>query len=91
MRYLSRAYTRAAFGHVATAVCGARDDRVFLTTELPELMSNTKIETINGIAHEIFKKLYESSKGALLFMPTRSPAPKPMRQPAKKTNAPLLL
>jgi hypothetical protein len=64
MRFLSRAYTRAAFGHVATAVCGASEDRVFITTELPELMSSTKIETINGIAHHVFNKLYESTPHA---------------------------
>jgi hypothetical protein len=64
MRFLSREYTRAAFGHVATAVCGARGDRVFIVTELPELMSSTKIETINGVAYDVVKKIYESTSYA---------------------------
>lgn len=61
MRFLSREYTRAAFGHVATAVCGARGDRVFMRTELPELIDNNKIETINGVGHSKIKALYNST------------------------------
>ena len=47
---ISRDYSHLARGHVRAFVAGARKDRVFRTTELPEMVTSSRIQTINGIA-----------------------------------------
>jgi hypothetical protein len=45
--HLSRKYTQSLSGDVFTSVCGADKDRVFRKIELPELVLNSKIKTVN--------------------------------------------
>ena len=58
--YLSRKFTQALSGTVETAVCGADKDRVFRMIELPELMANSKVKTINSIPWKTVSDLYKS-------------------------------
>ncbi|MBM3120063.1 MAG: hypothetical protein FJ006_11070 [Chloroflexi bacterium] len=60
MGYLSRKFIRAVSGHVITAVCGAGQDRVFRATELPELVLNPRIQTVNGVAWHSIRNLFFS-------------------------------
>lgn len=55
----SKAYIKKAFGHVATAVCGAGHTRMFYSVELKALVRNKRVETINGLPRELVKKFYD--------------------------------
>lgn len=55
MRVASREFMKASFGHVATAVCGAATDRIFYEVELPAMVENKAIETINGLPAELVR------------------------------------
>ncbi|MDX9689053.1 MAG: hypothetical protein EOM37_06625 [Proteobacteria bacterium] len=61
-KYASRRFIKAAFGEVATAVCGANKKRVFYDAELPVLVKNTKITTINGLPRELVKAFYDINR-----------------------------
>lgn len=61
-KYASRRFIKAAFGEVATAVCGANKKRVFYDAELPVLVKNDKITTINGLPRELVKAFYDINR-----------------------------
>lgn len=61
-KYASRRFIKAAFGEVATAVCGANKKRVFYDAELPVLVKNDKITTINGLPRELVKAFYDVNR-----------------------------
>ncbi|MFM6051839.1 MAG: hypothetical protein ACKPA7_09400, partial [Sphaerospermopsis kisseleviana] len=54
----SKRYAENARGHVNTFVMGAKANRVFRTTELPALVKNQKVKSINGVNRRIFEKAY---------------------------------
>jgi hypothetical protein len=58
MREASREFIRAAFGHVATAVCGAAFDRIFFEVELPAMVENRAIKSVNGIPTDLVREFY---------------------------------
>ena len=58
MRFASREFAKACYGHVETAVCGAGLNRVFFEVELPELIRNDCVETINDIPLQRIKDIY---------------------------------
>ncbi|MDD3182246.1 MAG: hypothetical protein PHD48_05525 [Alphaproteobacteria bacterium] len=58
MRFASREFAKACYGHVETAVCGAGLNRVFFEVELPELMRNDRVETINDVPMQRIKDIY---------------------------------
>ncbi len=58
MRFTSHAFTKACYGHVETAVCGAGLNRIFFEVELPELVRNNRIETINDIPMQRIRDIY---------------------------------
>lgn len=62
MGFVSVAMILAASGPVETLVCGADPSKVFLTYELPALMANTRITSINGVPADVFRKIYYSGK-----------------------------
>ncbi|MGE0108364.1 MAG: hypothetical protein AB7S81_01175 [Bdellovibrionales bacterium] len=58
MRFASREFVKRASGHIETHVCGADLENVFYEVELPELIRNDKIETINGIPMQRIRDIY---------------------------------
>lgn len=55
---LSELFAELDFKTVATAVCGAGQDRVFVKDELPILIKNKHIQKINGIDMHAVRDLY---------------------------------
>ncbi len=59
----SREFAASISGTVQTFVCGARDTSIFRTVELPTLLDNEKVTTINGVDRQELKdfrdKVYE--------------------------------
>ena len=58
MNKASARYAQNARGHVKTFVCGARPNRTFRQVELPIIVKNSKIKSINGIPRRAFEKAY---------------------------------
>lgn len=52
---VSEELVRTAFGKAATAVCGADPRRVFCKHELPQVIRETKLDTINNLPVQIVK------------------------------------
>ena len=67
MRFASREFTKACYGHVETAVCGAGLDKVFFEVELPELIRNKRIETINDMPMQRFRDVYYTQGAYVAF------------------------
>lgn len=59
-KYLSRKFIQSLSGDIVTVVCGADKGRVFFQDELPEIVRNTKIKTINGVPWAKIRDLYFS-------------------------------
>jgi len=60
MRFASREFAKACYGNVETSVCGAGLDRVFFEAELPELIKNQRIETINDVPMQRIREIYQT-------------------------------
>lgn len=60
MRFASHEFAKACYGHVETAVCGADLDKIFFEVELPELMRNPRVKTINNIPMKKLVAMYET-------------------------------
>lgn len=60
MRFASREFAKACHGHVETAVCGSGLDRVFFEVELPELIRNARIKTINDIPMQRIRDIFNT-------------------------------
>jgi len=58
--HVSRRFIQALDGDVVTAVCGANRTRIFRNDELPELVINSHIKTINGVPWPEIRDLYFS-------------------------------
>ncbi|MGE0109043.1 MAG: hypothetical protein AB7S81_04675 [Bdellovibrionales bacterium] len=58
MRFASREFAKACSGHIETHVCGAGIDKVFFEVELPELIRNNRVKTINDIPAQRIKDIY---------------------------------
>lgn len=58
MRFASREFAKACSGHIETHVCGAGIDKVFFEVELPELIRNSRVKTINDIPLQRIKDIY---------------------------------
>jgi hypothetical protein len=67
MRFASREFARAAYGHVETAVCGANISNVFFEVELPELIRNKRIETINDVPMSRIRDIYNTQGAYVAF------------------------
>jgi len=57
----SRLFTSHAEGKVFTAVCGASRDRIFCTTELPAIVTNSKVTHVNGIDADIIREQFHKN------------------------------
>lgn len=62
MSRVSRAYIKSAFGYGATAVCGAKHDRIFYQYEMPVLVNNGQIIAINDLPRQMVQDFYAISK-----------------------------
>ena len=58
--HVSRRFIQALDGDVVTAVCGANKTGIFRNDELPELVLNSRIKTINGVPWQEIRDLYFS-------------------------------
>lgn len=58
MRFASREFAKTCSGHIETHVCGAGIDKVFFEVELPELIRNSRVKTINDIPLQRIKDIY---------------------------------
>lgn len=61
---LSRGYAQNAHGMVVTVTPNSRAHRVFVQTELPELIANEDVETINGLSRGLFADYYDALRAA---------------------------
>ena len=57
----SKRYAQNARGSVKTFVCGSRPNSVFRKTELPTLLKNQKVTSINGIDRNTLAKMHKSN------------------------------
>lgn len=62
MGFVSAAFIFSCKGNVDTLVCGASPQKVFYMFELPALMANEKITSINNVPKDRFLKVYNSGK-----------------------------
>jgi hypothetical protein len=60
----STKFARSASGNVTTRVIGAEQDTLFRSKELPALLENQKVGSINGVSREELKALYDRDKEA---------------------------
>ncbi len=60
MGFVSAAYIFTSRDHVETVVAGASFEKVFYLFELPALMLNPEIKTINAVSADRFRKIYFS-------------------------------
>lgn len=58
-RVSSWRFAKSASGDVKTFICGARPDSVFCKTELPTLIRNKKVTSINGVDRKHFEKAFK--------------------------------
>jgi hypothetical protein len=58
-RKLSERFAENVRDRVNTFVIGAKPDRIFRTTELPGLLNNSKVKSINGLDRNDLKKLHD--------------------------------
>ncbi len=58
MRFASEAFIEAISGDVLTAVCGAGLDKIFFQVELPGLIRNKNITSVNGLPIEAIREFY---------------------------------
>jgi hypothetical protein len=61
MSLASKRYAQSAQGNVKTFVCGSRPNSVFRKTELPTLLSNNKVTSINGIDRGALAKMHKAN------------------------------
>ncbi len=59
---ISRGFAKSAHGHVVTITPWADKNRIFMRTELPELLKNENVETINGLDRERFLQRFNDFK-----------------------------
>lgn len=57
----SKRFAQNASGDVKTFVCGARPNSVFRKTELPSLLRNKKVTSINGIDRSTLAKMHKDN------------------------------
>src|SRR6185312_686204 len=62
MAYASEVFMGVAKGDVETLVCGAALNGIFYTFELPALLKNPKVTSINGVDADRLRKIYFSGK-----------------------------
>ena len=60
----STKFARSVSGNVTTRVIGAEPDTLFRSKELPALLENQKVTSINGVSREELKALYDRDKEA---------------------------
>jgi len=58
---VSKELIRTAFGRAVTNVCGADPSRVFRRAELPQLLRETKLDTINGLPVKLIRDFSKMS------------------------------
>lgn len=61
LTWASKRFAQNASGNVKTFVCGARPKGVFRRTELPTLLRNRKVTSINGIDRNTLAKMHKAS------------------------------
>ena len=61
MSVASKRYAQNAKGDVKTFVCGARPNSVFRKTELPTLLKNKNVTSINGIDRNTLAKMHKTN------------------------------
>ncbi len=57
---VSEGFAERAHGHIVTITPWADNDRIFVRTELPILIHNENVETINGLPRADFKDKFDS-------------------------------
>jgi hypothetical protein len=60
MRHTSKKFAEAISGDTFTAVCGAGLNKVFFEVELPALVANFKVTSINGVPMDLVRDLYNA-------------------------------
>lgn len=56
---VSQGFAENAHGHIVTITPWAEDERIFVRTELPILIHNDDVETINGLPRQDFKDQFD--------------------------------
>ncbi len=59
---VSKAFADNAHGHIVTVTPWADDDRIFVRTELPALLKNERVDTINGHPRQDFVDAFEECR-----------------------------
>lgn len=72
MGFVSAAFILSSQGNVDTLVCGAGTQKVFYLFELPAIMANDKITSINGVPKEKFAKIYNSGAKDAVYQTYRA-------------------
>jgi len=67
MRFTSSEFIKAASGHVETAVCGDDLTKIFFEVELPELIKNERIDTINNVPTARIRQIYFAQGAYVAF------------------------
>jgi RHS repeat-associated protein len=60
----SEKYAKGASGDIIAHVNGAKSDRVFATIELPILLDNEKVTTINGVPRKFLQRMEGENPGS---------------------------
>lgn len=58
MAFVSEEFIKAAYGEVETAVCGADTNNIFYRVELPALVANKKVTSINGLPMDMVRDIF---------------------------------
>lgn len=64
----SRSFAESASGHITTLTSQAPDNRTFALVELPTLLANPKVHSVNGVSKQVLQELAngpDSLKGVL--------------------------
>ena len=71
MSFASAALMQVAEGDVETLVCGASLEGVFFKTELPVLMANLEVTSINGVDADRLRKIFFSGRKDAAYLTFR--------------------
>lgn len=94
MKIASKRYAQQARGDIKTFVCGASPQSVFRKTELPALLVNQNVRSVNGISRQAIQEAYSKSPNRayrLVSLGELRQSARSARQEAKRTGDTTLL
>ena len=59
LNHASKRFAEAIEGDVFTTICGSARDKIFFEVELPALVANKKVTSINGLPMDMVRMFYE--------------------------------